>query len=144
MPYVITGDLNIRFDRPEDPTTLRVTELTDMFDAVQSVRSTTQDRGGILDIVIIRVEDTPSVADVIRIPGGTSDHWLVTWPFVAATAETLVYITNPGDSSTLKSSDRTLPPVFVMAHWVHLLPTALLLRPSSSSRSSRIYLMPTR
>src|SRR6218665_1629947 len=27
MPYVITGDLNIRFDRPEDPVMLRATEL---------------------------------------------------------------------------------------------------------------------
>src|SRR6218665_2388850 len=26
-PYVITGDLNIRFDRPGDPSTLRATEL---------------------------------------------------------------------------------------------------------------------
>src|SRR6218665_2126676 len=48
MPYVITGDVNIRFDRPEDPTTLRATELMDMFGAVQSVRSTTQDRGASL------------------------------------------------------------------------------------------------
>jgi len=48
MAYVITGDLNIRFDRPEDPMTLRATELMDMSDAVQSVRSTTQDRGASL------------------------------------------------------------------------------------------------
>jgi len=93
MPYVITGDLNIRFDRPEDPVMLRATELMDMFGAVQSVRSTTQDRGGILDVVITRVEDTPSVVDVIRIPGNASDHRLVTWHFVAAPAETPVYKT---------------------------------------------------
>src|SRR6218665_2313797 len=93
MPYVITGDLNIRFDRPEDPMTLRATELMDMFDAVQSVRSTTQDRGGILDVVITRVDDTPSVVDVIRIPGEAYDHRLVTWPFFAAPAETPVYKT---------------------------------------------------
>jgi len=93
MPYVITGDVNIRFDRPEDPTTLRATELMDMFGAVQSVRSTTQDRGGILDVVITRVDDKPSVVDVIRIPGNASDHRLVTWPFVATPAETPVYKT---------------------------------------------------
>src|SRR6218665_1721390 len=93
MPYVITGDLNIRFDRPEDPVTQRATELMNMFGAVQSDRSTTQDRGGILDVVITRVDDTPSVVDVIRIPGNASDHRLVTWPFVAAPAETPVYKT---------------------------------------------------
>ena len=48
MSYVITGDVNIRFDHPEDPMTLRATELMDMSDAVQSVRSTTQDRGASL------------------------------------------------------------------------------------------------
>src|SRR6218665_3269023 len=48
MPYVITGDVNIRFDRPEDPMTLRTTDLMDTFDAVQSIRSMTQDRGASL------------------------------------------------------------------------------------------------
>ena len=82
MPYVITGDLNIHFDRPEDPVTLRATELPDMFGAIQSVRGTTQDRGGYLDVVITRVDDAPSVVNVIRIPGNASDHRPVTWPFV--------------------------------------------------------------
>jgi hypothetical protein len=31
MPYVITGDLNIRFDRSGDPVTLRATELLEMY-----------------------------------------------------------------------------------------------------------------
>src|SRR6218665_2715744 len=93
MPYAITGDVNIRFNHPEDLTTLRATKLMDMFGAVQSIRSMTQDRGGILDVVITRVEDTPSVGDVIRIPGDASDPWLVTWPFVAAPAKTPVYKT---------------------------------------------------
>src|SRR6218665_3700664 len=65
----------------------------DMYGTVQSVRSTIQDRGGILDVVITRVYDTPSVVDVIRIPGNASDHRLVTWHFVAAPAETPVYKT---------------------------------------------------
>src|SRR6218665_2433641 len=73
--------------------TLRATELMEMFDAVQSVKSTTQDRGGILDVVITRVDDTRAVVDVIRIPGDAPDHRLVTWPFVAAAAETPVYKT---------------------------------------------------
>src|SRR6218665_1708017 len=65
----------------------------DMFDAVQGVKNTIQDRGDILDVVITRVDDTPSVVDVIRIPGDASDHRLVTWPFVAAPAETPFYKT---------------------------------------------------
>src|SRR6218665_374177 len=148
MPYVITGDLNIRFDRPEYPMTLRATELMDMFDAVQSVKSTTQDSGGILDVVITRVDDTPSVVDIIRIPGDASDHRLVTWPFVAPLLRhpsTKPSIADLGDSSTLNGSDLTLsPPVFVMAHWVHLRPKTLLPRPSGATRLSRIYSTDTR
>ena len=93
MPYVITGDLNIRFDRPDDPTTLRATELLEMYGAVQSVTSATHDRGGILDVVVTRADEIPSAVDVISVPGGASDHRLVTWPFLAAPAETPVYRT---------------------------------------------------
>src|SRR6218665_3429724 len=55
-PYVITDDLNIHFDRPGDPSTLRATELLDALGAVQCVAGVTQDRGGTLDVVITRVE----------------------------------------------------------------------------------------
>lgn len=47
--------------------------------------------GGVLDVVNTRVDDTPSVVDVICIPSGASDHRLVTWPFLAAPAKTPVY-----------------------------------------------------
>src|SRR6218665_1449252 len=59
-PYVITGDLNIRFDRPDDPSTLRATELLNAFGAVQCVAGVTQDRCDTLDVVITREEDRPS------------------------------------------------------------------------------------
>src|SRR6218665_2417959 len=65
MPYVISGDLNLRFDRPDDPLTLRAAELLDMFGAVQCVSGVTQDRGGTLDVVITRVEDRPTAVDII-------------------------------------------------------------------------------
>ncbi|PGH39195.1 MAG: hypothetical protein CRN43_10640, partial [Candidatus Nephrothrix sp. EaCA] len=87
------GDLNIRFDRPGDPSTLRATELLDAFGAVQCVAGVTQDRGGTLDVVITRVEDRPSTVDIITAPGRASDHRLVVWPFHAAQVETPVYRT---------------------------------------------------
>ena len=92
-PYVISGDLNLRFDRPDDPLTLRAAELLDMFGAVQCVSGVTQDRGGTLDVVITRVEDRPTAVDIIRAPGGASDHRLVAWSFHAAKVETPVYKT---------------------------------------------------
>src|SRR6218665_1585411 len=91
MPYVITGYLNIGFDRPEDLMTLRATQLMDTFDAVQSIKSTTQDRGGSLtssslELTIRRRWSMSSVFQGTRMTIG-----LVTWPFVAAPAETPVY-----------------------------------------------------
>src|SRR6218665_1814141 len=92
--HVITGDLNIRFDRPGDPSTLRATELLDAFGAVQCLAGVTQDRGGTFDVVITRVEDRPSIVDIITAPGRASDHRLVVWPFHAAQVETPVYRTH--------------------------------------------------
>src|SRR6218665_473047 len=92
-PYVITGDLNIRFDRPGDPSTLRATELLDAFGAVQCVAGVTQDRGGTLDVVITRVEDRASTVDIISSSGGASYHRIVAWPFHAAQDVTPVYRT---------------------------------------------------
>lgn len=48
IPYVITGDFNIRFDRSGDRSTLLATELLDMFDAAQCVTGVNHDRGGTL------------------------------------------------------------------------------------------------
>src|SRR6218665_1113394 len=93
MPYVITGDLNIRFDRPGDPSTLRAAELLDAFGTAQRVAGVTQDCGGTLDVVITRVEDRPSRVDIISLLGGASDHRLVAWPFHAAQVVTPVYRT---------------------------------------------------
>src|SRR6218665_88752 len=92
-PYVITGDLNISFERASDPSTLRATELLEAFGAVQCVAGVTQDRGGTLDVVITREEDRPSSVDIITAPGGASDHRLVAWPFHAAQVEMPVYRT---------------------------------------------------
>src|SRR6218665_231798 len=63
------------------------------FGAVQCVVGVTQDRGGILDVVITRVGDRPSTVDIITARGRKSDHRLVAWPFHAAQVETPVYRT---------------------------------------------------
>ena len=129
-PYVITGDLNIRFDRPGDPSTLRATELLEAFGAVQCVAGVTQDRGGTLDVVITRVEDRPSIVDIITAPGRASDHRLVVWPFHAAQVETPVYTEHSGEglgeSSTLISLELiSNRPVSATAssilHWVKMI-----------------------
>ena len=48
---MITGDLNVRFDRSDDPWCLKVNELLSAYGLEQHVRDQTHTRGGTLDIV---------------------------------------------------------------------------------------------
>ena len=59
-PVVVTGDLNVRIDRPTDPHGVHLSELLVSFDLVQHVAESTHDRGGILDLVITKSDDKAS------------------------------------------------------------------------------------
>jgi len=74
---VITGDLNIRLDRPTDVHCVQFHELLESFGFEQRVTLPTHRMGGLLDVVISRegsVGGTPEVRDV-----GLSDHSCVLW-----------------------------------------------------------------
>lgn len=60
MLFVDTGDLNIRFDRPDDLMVHRANELILVYGAKQMVGELTHNRGGILDVVIAREEGVPT------------------------------------------------------------------------------------
>ena len=60
-PIAITGDMNVRFDHPDDPMTHRINELLSTYGATQMVNDVTHKRGGILDAVIARDEDVSTV-----------------------------------------------------------------------------------
>jgi len=51
-PVVLTGDFNVKVDRPEDKHALSLLELLASFDMVQHVTVPTHNFGGILDLVI--------------------------------------------------------------------------------------------
>ena len=71
-PTIITGDINIRLDRPDDPTSKQLIDLLATFGLSQHVGLPTHDFDGILDVVITRSDlPTPSV-NIIDV--GLSDH----------------------------------------------------------------------
>ena len=54
---VVTGDLNIRTDRPEHPYTIKFNKLLNDFGLYQHITSPTHDDGGILDVNITRIDE---------------------------------------------------------------------------------------
>ena len=56
-PTVIMGDLNIHFNKPSHPKTLKMNEILDRFNLSQSVSGSTHVKGNTLDAVIYRETD---------------------------------------------------------------------------------------
>lgn len=88
-PFIITGDLNVRFDRPGDPATARVADLLSSFGSTQHVGAPTHDLGGTLDVVITGDDCQPTSLQVND--PGLSDHRLVQWLFNLRTSSEPVY-----------------------------------------------------
>ena len=75
-PIVITGDLNIHLDYPNDVNTVKLCNLLDSFGLIQSVQEPTHLLGRTLDVVITRRDlQTPVVR--VGLPGEISDHSLL-------------------------------------------------------------------
>ena len=76
-PIIITGDINIRLDRLDDPSCWQFNDLIASFDLKQNVTQPTHDLGRILDAAVTR-SDLPA-PDVSVIDVGLSDHRMVRW-----------------------------------------------------------------
>ena len=76
-PVLITGDLNVHIEKPNDPHTLTLLDLFSSYGFTCRVDVPTHDHGGILDVVFSRT-DSPLTALNISDPG-VSDHCLITW-----------------------------------------------------------------
>ena len=74
---MLTGDVNVRLDRPTDPGSVRFNDLLESFALTQHVTVSTHRLGGILDVVVTKSDNTPSSLQVEDI--GLSDHHLITW-----------------------------------------------------------------
>ena len=55
-PLIVTGDVNIRIDRPDDPKCQRYNELIDSFGFANRVSQPTHDHGGLLDVLLTRCD----------------------------------------------------------------------------------------
>ena len=76
-PIVVTGDINIRLDRPSDPLSQQFNELIESFGLINSVSGPTHDLGGSLDVVLTRADLSSPVVNIIDT--GLSDHSLIKW-----------------------------------------------------------------
>ena len=72
-PIFITGDVNIRLDRLDDPFAMQLNELLASLGLSQQVDHPTHDLGGILDVVLTR-SDQPASRRVSVIDVCLSDH----------------------------------------------------------------------
>jgi hypothetical protein len=76
-PLIVTGDVNNRLDRPDDPNCKRFNELIESFGLDNRVTEPTHDRGGLLDVLLTRSDLSPPTTTLIET--GLSDHLLIKW-----------------------------------------------------------------
>ena len=71
---VVTGDLNIRLDRLEHPNALKFNKILNDFGLCQHITLPTHDDGGILDVIITRIDER--IHDIMVADIGLSNHRL--------------------------------------------------------------------
>jgi hypothetical protein len=76
-PVYITGDFNIRLDRPDDPHADQLPLLVDCYGIVLHATGPTNQLGGTLDAVIKL--DSAGRPDCVAVDVGLSDHFLLRW-----------------------------------------------------------------
>ncbi len=77
-PVLLVGDVNIRLDRPTESDAKQFNEVLAAYSLANRVMAPTHNRGGLLDVVVARVDLSPppsvAVLDVCL-----SDHLLLQW-----------------------------------------------------------------
>jgi len=76
-PFIVTGDVNVRLDRTDDPSARHFNELVADVGMSCHVTSATHDHGGLLDVVVTRDDLPAPYVNVVDV--GLSDHRLLTW-----------------------------------------------------------------
>jgi len=76
-PVLVTGDLNIHVENPNDSNALILLDLLSAYGFSCRVNEPTHDLGGTLDVVFSRT-DSPLIAFNVTDPG-VSDHRMLTW-----------------------------------------------------------------
>ena len=76
-PVLLVGDVNIWLDRPTDADAVQFTELLAAHGLANHVTLPTHELGGMLDVVVSRVDQPPLLVDEHDV--GLSDHRLLQW-----------------------------------------------------------------
>jgi hypothetical protein len=79
----LVGDVNIRCDRPDEPTTRRFLDLIASYGFGVQPTDTTHKSGGTIDVVITQL-DLVSIGQVSVVDVGLSDHHMLSWSVPAA------------------------------------------------------------
>ena len=74
---LVTGDLNVRLDRPEEPFSQNLHQLFQSYGLSNHVTCATHREGGWLDVVASRQANSDVCVEVTNT--GFSDHYLLTW-----------------------------------------------------------------
>jgi hypothetical protein len=93
-PVFVVGDLNIRFDRSDDPHARQLNDL--VADYGFAVRPTTSIHklGGTIDVVITRIDLSGPIVSCVDV--GLSDHFMLQWSVIAerpSSPTTIEYVT---------------------------------------------------
>ena len=83
VPVFITGDFNIRLDRPDDAHAAQLRQLLGCYSMKVHQSEPTHQLGGVIDAVITR-EDAGCPDSVYVVDVGLSDHHLLQWSTPAA------------------------------------------------------------
>ncbi|ESN90912.1 hypothetical protein HELRODRAFT_182503 [Helobdella robusta] len=74
---LLMGDFNVHIERKDDPNTIRLFEIFEVFQLVNHVNESTHLRGGTLDLVVSSV-DFPIISTTVLPHGVFSDHSFIT------------------------------------------------------------------
>ena len=76
LSVIITGDVDIHFEKPDDSDIMKLMQILDVFSFEQFIKSPTHDLGGVLNVVIARTRHLSNDIAVTEV--GLLDHMLVT------------------------------------------------------------------
>jgi len=83
-PVYVVGDVNVHFERADDPAARELMEAFSDHGLVNCVKSATHNRGGMLDVVVCRSDRPVPRVEVMNV--GLSDHHLLRWSVPIARA----------------------------------------------------------
>jgi exonuclease III len=80
-PVFVVGDLNIRFNRSDDPHARQLNDLVADYGFAVRPTTSTHKLGGTIDAVITRIDSSGPIVSCVDV--GLSDHFMLQWSVIA-------------------------------------------------------------